>query len=265
MSRRNFQTACSELNIHVAVFDNRDDTIHQWHDDLLATQPLVLWVFGVDTHSGITHNRLRTCSSDNSIIALRILVDDILCALCYLCALCHIVLQIIQLALLVLVDNLFARKHSLCLWIPVHHTQSTVDETFVVKVYEHLEHAFATRFVHGESSTVPVARCSKTSELLQNDATMFIRPVPCMLQELFTSQVALLDTLLSQFIYHLSFGSDTCMVSTWYPTCVFPINTCLTNQDILNRIVQHVSHMKHTRHVWWRNHNSIRFSVIGFA
>ena len=265
VGRRHFQTACSEFDIHIAVLDNRNHTVHQWHDDFLATQPLILRVFGVDTHRRIAHDGLRTCGSNHCVVALLILVDDIFCALSYLCALCHIIFQIKQLALLVFVDDLLAREHGLCLRIPVHHTQATIDKALVVEVYEHLQHTLATRFVHCEGCAVPIARCTQTAQLLQDDASVLVRPVPCMLQELFTSQVALLDALLSQFVHHLSLSSDTCVVGTWYPTSVFSVNTSLTNQDILNRVVEHVSHMEHTRHIWWRNHNRIRFSVVGFA
>ena len=73
----NLQTSSTKLYVYVAVFDNRNHSVYQWHDNLLALQPLILWVLRVDTHSGIAHDSLRTSCSHYSIISLFILVDDV--------------------------------------------------------------------------------------------------------------------------------------------------------------------------------------------
>ena len=77
VSRSYFQTACSKLDVYITVFDNGDHATYQRYNHLLALQPLVLYVLGVDTHSGIAHDSLRTCGSNYSIVALLILVDDV--------------------------------------------------------------------------------------------------------------------------------------------------------------------------------------------
>ena len=65
----------------------------------MATQPLVLGVFGIDTHSGIAHDGLRTCGSNNGIVALSIFVDDIAGSFrifrnFQIFRICHVVLQV---------------------------------------------------------------------------------------------------------------------------------------------------------------------------
>ena len=60
MGRRYFQTARTELYIHVVVLNNGDDTTYEGHDDFLTLQPLVLGVGGIDTHGRIAHDGLRT-------------------------------------------------------------------------------------------------------------------------------------------------------------------------------------------------------------
>ena len=64
-----------------------------------------------------------------------------------------------------------------------------------------------------------------------------------MLQELLTCQIALLDTLLGQLLHHLCLCSDRGVVGTRYPECILTLHTGTAHQDILNRIVQHVTHM----------------------
>ena len=109
--RCNLQTACSEFYIYITVFNNGNYTVYQWHDYLMTAQPLVLGVLGVDTHSGIAHNGLGTCGSNNGIIAFLILVDDIVVFFrifrnYQIFRISYIILQVEQVALLVSVDNL---------------------------------------------------------------------------------------------------------------------------------------------------------------
>ena len=142
----NLQTACSELYVHIAVFDHRDHAVHQRHDNLMAAQPLVLRVLGVDAHGGVAHDGLRTCCGYHSIEAsVSILVQHLALAACRHngvgVGISHIVAQVEQVALLVAVDHLLCREHGLCLRVPVDHTQATVDKALLVEVYKHLEHA----------------------------------------------------------------------------------------------------------------------------
>ena len=68
VSRGHLQTARTELNIHVAVFYDRDNATHQRHHHLVAAQPLVLGVLGVNAHSGIAHDSFGTCGSYNGVV-----------------------------------------------------------------------------------------------------------------------------------------------------------------------------------------------------
>ena len=145
VSWSNLKTSCTELDIHIAVFDDRDDTSHKRHDDLVTTEPLVLRVLRVDAHSSVTHDSLRACGGNDSIIAsVSILVKHFTLFACRLnridISISHIVAEMVKLRLLITVDNLLSGKHCLCLWIPVDHAKTTVDETLLVEVNEYLQH-----------------------------------------------------------------------------------------------------------------------------
>ena len=73
-----------------------------------------------------------------------------------------------------------------------------------------------------------------------------------------------LDPLSSEFIYYFCFGSDRSMVSSRYPTGILAFHTGTTNQNILNGIIKHVSHVQHTGDVRGRNDDGVRFTAIGF-
>ena len=170
-----------------------------------------------------------------------------------------------QMTLLLFIDNLLGRKSGKCLWIPVYHTESAVDKALVVEVNEYFDYAFAACLVHGESGAVPITAGTQTAQLLKDDASVLIGPVPSVLKELLAGQVVLLDTLTGKLLNHLSLGSDRGMVGAWHPTCVLTLHTGTTHQNILNSVVQHVSHMEHTCYVWRWNNDCVGFTSIGFT
>ena len=108
--RSHFQASGTEFNVYVAVFNYRNDTSYQRHDDLLAFQPLVLRVFRVDTHGCITHDGFRTGGSNYGITAsLCIAVYYFAFSACFAAHVIigNIIAQVIQLAVFLFVDNLF--------------------------------------------------------------------------------------------------------------------------------------------------------------
>ena len=74
MGWSDFQTTSTKLDIYISVFDDRYYATDQRHDDLMTAEPMILWIFRVDTHCCIAHNGLRTSSSYDGIVALVILM-----------------------------------------------------------------------------------------------------------------------------------------------------------------------------------------------
>ncbi|MNN66707.1 hypothetical protein D3C81_1822980 [compost metagenome] len=52
------------------------------------------------------------------------------------------------------------------------------------------------------------------------------------------------------------------MVCPRYPTSVFTLHTCAANQNVLNRIVQHMTHVQYASDIRWRHYNRIRFTFV---
>ena len=94
---------------------------------------------------------------------------------------------------------------------------------------------------------------------------MLVSPVPSVFQELVASKVAFLDALLCQSVYDLSLCCDRCVVCSRNPAGILAVETCLADKDILDSIVKHVSHVKHTCNIWWRDNDGVRFATIGLA
>ena len=85
-----------------------------------------------------------------------------------------------------------------------------------------------------------------------------------MLQKFFACEVGFLDAAFSEASYDLSFGCDRGMVCARYPTSVLSFHACTAHKDVLNRIVEHVSHVENPRYVGRRNHHCVGLATIGF-
>ena len=94
---------------------------------------------------------------------------------------------------------------------------------------------------------------------------MLVGPVPCMLQELVASQVMLLDALLGEFLHHLGLSGDRGVVGARHPTGILTLHTGPAHQNILNGVIQHVSHVEHTSHIGWWNDDGLGLTSVGFA
>ncbi len=92
---------------------------------------------------------------------------------------------------------------------------------------------------------------------------MLVCPLPCVLQELLTRQVALLYSLLCQPVHDLGLRGYRRMVGAWHPAGVLPLHACAAHQNVLNGVVQHVPHVQHAGDVWRRNHNRVRLAAVG--
>ena len=164
--------------------------------------------------------------------------------------------------MLFLIDNLLIRERCLSLRIPVDHAQTAINQAFLIKVTEYFDYRTTALFIHSKRGAIPIARATERTKLLEDNATMFISPIPRMFEELLTSKVRLIDALLFQSFDYLSLGSNRSMIRTRHPTRILSLLTSTANEDILNSLIQHMPHMEHTRYIWGRNNNGISRTTI---
>ena len=163
----------------------------------------------------------------------------------------------------VVIDNLLVGKCRLALRIPVDHAEAAIDEAFLIEIDEDVDDSSRTGFIHCKSRTVPVAGTTEFTELFENDSTMFIGPGPCMLKELLAGEVALVDTLFLEALDDLGLRGDGCMVGTGYPAGVLALHTGTAHQNILDGLIEYMSHVEHTRHIRRGNHNRVGLTSVG--
>ncbi len=134
--RCHLQAARSELNVHVVVFDDGNDAVHQRHDDLLAAQPVVLRVLGVDAHCRVAHYRLGARRGNDGIAAaLAVAVHHLALFACLArqVVVGDVVSQVVQLAVLLLIYYyLLVAQSRQCLRVPVHHAHAAINQSFII-------------------------------------------------------------------------------------------------------------------------------------
>ncbi len=142
VSRRYLQTAGTELDVDIVVLDDGDDTAHFRHDDVQALEPRVLHIVGIDTHSRIAHNGLRTRRCHNGVVAFGVLMHHvalILAAHLGLVLRGDVIFEVIEFGVLLFIDNLLVGEGCLGLRIPVDHAHATIDEALAVEVDENVD------------------------------------------------------------------------------------------------------------------------------
>ena len=154
---------------------------------MLTFQPLVLLLFRVDAHSYIAEDGLWTRCRNHSVLAR--LFD-------------YVIAQVVEFAMLIVVDHLFVTQRRLSLWVPVHHAQTAVDQALTIQVAEHFNHGSRTFLVHRKCRSVPVAGATERAQLFENDASVLVGPSPGVLEKLFAGQIALVNTLLFETFNH---------------------------------------------------------------
>ena len=266
---RHLQAARTELYLNIAVLNDGNHAAHEGYDDFMAAQPLVLRVFGVDTHGRVAHDGFGAGRSHHGVVAaVGILMEHLALAARGLngvdVGIGHVVAEVIEVALFLLVDDLNIGEGRLCLGVPVDHAQAAIDEALVVEVAEDAEHAFAALVVHREGCTVPVARSTQAAQLLEDDAAVLVGPFPGVADKLLARQLLLLDALLCQAVDHLGLGGNGGMVCAGHPAGVLALHAGTAHQNVLNRIIEHVAHVEHTRHVGRRDDYGVGLACIGF-
>ena len=247
VGRGYFQTAGTELDVDVVVHDDGYDAVDQRHDYLLPFEEGVAGIVGVDAHGRIAQDGFGTGRGHDDVFVLPF----------------DVVAQVVELAVLLLVDYLFVREGGERLGVPVDHAHAAVDETFVVEVDKHFQHTLGAHLVHGEGGAVPVARGTQLLQLFQDDTTMLFFPLPGIFEELLAGEVALLDALGSQFVHHLGLGSNRGVVGSGYPAGVFALHAGAADENVLYRVVEHVPHVQNTGDVGGRNDYGVGFTTVG--
>ena len=146
--------------------------------------------------------------------------------------------------------------------IPVHQPLVFVDQPFAVQFDEHLYDRARQPFVHREAFARPVAGRAEPLQLVDDDAAALGLPLPDPLEKFGAAHLAPARLLtLHQLPLDHHLGRDARVIGARLPQHVAAAHPLEAAQNVLQRVVERVSHMQRTGHVRRRDHDGERPGV----
>ena len=230
MSGRDLDRAGAEFPIDEnGISHNRDAALGQRQCNALADQSVVAGVFGVDGDAGVAQHGFgpRRGHREMRCRVIRKRVTDV-----------------VQLAGGIFMFHLDIGKGGEAAGAPVDQPLPPVDQAVLMKPDEHLAHGLRQAVVHREPQPVPVARRAQPFELLDDRAAGLRFPVPHPLDEPVAAELVARGAFRQQLLLHHVLRGDACMVGPRHPQGVPALHAAPADQDILDGVVQGMSHVQ---------------------
>ncbi len=227
--RGDLQRAGAEVRPDVLVGDDLQLAPHEGQDRLLADEPAVALVLGMDGDGGVGEHRLGPHGGDGDRPRPRRqrVVD--------------VVQRVPDLALL----DLQVGDRRAGPWIPVDHVAVAVDVALLVERHEHPKHGPDVVIVQGEALGVVVRRGAQALELLDDRAAVLRAPLPHAVHERLAPELTAAAPLAHERALHLGLGGDPGVVGAEDPLRPLPAHAVIAGQAVLDGVVERVAHVKH--------------------
>ena len=157
------------------------------------------------------------------------------------------------------------RNGSQTLGAPVDDTFAAVDQTFLVVLDKYFLDCLAAALVHGKAFSCPVAGGAQLFQLFHDSAAVLLLPCPCTFQKCLSADVLFLDALFAHCLYDLGFGCDGGVVGTRQPQSAVAGHALPANEDILQGLIQCVTHVQLSGDVWRGNYDGVRLFLAVYV
>ena len=161
-----------------------------------------------------------------------------------------------------LLDNLQVGNGGHKLGIPVNQFLGLVNQSILIQVYENFADGAAQTLIHGKTLAAPVAGSPQAAQLPANGAAALFFPFPDGFNKFFAAKVMAGNAFFGQITLNNHLGCDTGVIHAGLPENLFAEHTVIANQNILQRVVQRVSHMQNAGNVRRRNDNGKSLLVL---
>ena len=250
MGRRDFQHPGAEFDIDPLIANDRNEPLLPRHiqrqrpHHLPANQMRIPGVLWIHRHCRVRRNRFRTRRRNGQKRARFIR---------------QLHPKMIHESLLRLHDHFLVRQRRQRGRTPVDHPTPPINQTLLMQIHKHPLHTTRIIVVHGETRTVPVTRTSKRPQLLQNDPAILVFPLPDLGHQRVTPKIITMfdHPLLAQRLLHHILRRNPRMVSARKPHHLMTGHPRPPRQNVLDRVVQHMTHGQDPRHIRRRDDNRI--------
>ena len=149
--------------------------------------------------------------------------------------------------------------------VPVHQPFGAVNQALLI----HLNKGLGDRFGHfitwvfgvtqREFLARPITRRAKTAKLLRDIPAAFLLPLPNMLKKLLAAHFLARFPLTCEFAFNDHLRGDARMVCSRLPEHILAAHTLKADENILDRIINRMTHMQIARYIGRRDNNGIGF------
>ncbi|OQA40785.1 MAG: hypothetical protein BWY49_00692 [Candidatus Omnitrophica bacterium ADurb.Bin314] len=170
----------------------------------------------------------------------------------------HRILDMIETALYFLVSGFLVGKRGLAARAPVDDVVPAVDEAAFIERDEGFAHGLRKTFVHREPLAGPVAGSAETTELIRDGRTVGVLPRPHLFEEFLTSEIPAGLLFLRKLFLNNVLGRNARVVHARNPERVVPLHPVPADHDVLDGVVERVTHVENARNVRRRYDYDIR-------
>ena len=223
---------------------------------MLADQRLVALVVGMHGDGGIAEHGLRPRGGDHDVGRSVIRIEA---------AILKRIAQMPEMTLHLDLLDLEVGDGGEQLRVPIDEALVLVDEAGAVEFDEHLGNGtnhlivWRTRLPHGEALARPVAGGAEPLQLIDDQPARLDLPLPDAAHELVAAQVAPVRLLAFHQLpldHHL--GGDAGVIGAGLPQHVAAAHALEADEDVLQRVVERVTHMQRAGHVRRRDDDGVR-------
>ncbi len=240
---RDLDRAGAEGRIHGIVGDDRNQAIGERQTKLLADQSSIALVSGMHRDGGIAEHRLRPRCRHGDMAA----------------SLCERISQVPDAAIDLLLFGLLVRQCREAAGAPIDDVLSAINQAFVVQRDERLSNSTAQSLVEREVGASPVRRAADGAQLGENGGAGLPHVSPDPLHEGLAADIESSLTLRGQNPFDHVLRGDAGVIGARKPESGPSPHPLEPNQDILNGVIEAVTHVERRRHVGWRHHDHVWF------
>ena len=247
VGRRDLHRAGPELPIHHFVGHHGNRPVHQRQPKGRPDQRGIPVVLRIDRDGGVAQHRFGArCRDDDALLTGHPRVADVP-----------------ERPLLLHVGDLEVGERRAAAGAPVDDVSPAVDEILPIEPDERFADRAGEPLVHREPFALPVARGAQALQLVQNRAAALLLPLPDPLDECLPPQFLPGDPFLRKLPLHHVLGGDPGVVGPREPEGVAPVHPGVSEEDVLQRDVQRVPHVKGACDVRRRDDDRVRIARPG--
>ena len=240
VSRRYLDEARAEIGVDMPILKDGDLAVDDGELDGLTHKGGLLGVLRGDSDARVAEHGLGARGGDDDVV---LAVDRLV----------QRVAQVPQVALLVLIFGLVVRDGGGAVGAPVNDTLATVDQAVVVPIAEDLAHGLRVVLVHGKALVIEVNGAAHTLDLLDDDATVLVGPIPASVDKLVATDLQAANALALELLVDLGLRGDTGVIGSEHPARGLAAHAGHTDDGVLDGVVGGVTHVELAGHVGRRN------------